>query len=98
MVARMRGRPHRLFGLAVPGGRVVAVVAARQGSSPAFGGRTAVRRYRGRLAAAGGSGPPLVFRFIVPGELGNAITTPASPQGFTYNPKPPRPLPPPDAN
>jgi LPS-assembly protein len=76
----------------------VAVVAARQGSSPAFGRRTAVRRYRVRLAAASGPVLALVFGFIVADALGIATTTPASAQGFTYNPRPPRPVPPRAAN
>src|SRR5436189_5398286 len=98
MAACVRGWPHRLFGLAVPGGRVVAVVAARQGSSPASGRRTAVRRYRSRLAAASGSVLALIFGFIVADALGVATTTPALAQGFTYNPRPPRPVPPRTAN
>src|SRR5437879_9455754 len=98
MAACVRGWPHRLFGLAVPGGRVVAVVAARRGSSPAFGRRTAVRRYRARLAAASGSVIALVFGLIVAGALGVATTTPASAQGFTYNPQPPKAHPPRVAN
>jgi LPS-assembly protein len=76
----------------------VAVVAARQGSSPAFGRRTAVRRYRPRLAAASASVLALVFGFLVAGVLGIATTTPASAQGFTYNPRPPHPVPPRAAN
>ncbi len=78
--------------------RVVAVVAARQGGLPAFGRRTAVRRYRARLAAASGSVLALIFGFILVGALGIATTTPASAQGFTYNPRPPRPVPPRAAN
>ena len=76
----------------------MAVVAARQGSSPAFRRRTAVRRYRIRLAAASGPVLALVFGFIVADALGIATTTPASAQGFTYNPRPPRPVPPRAAN
>jgi len=77
----------------------VAVVAARRGSSPAFGRRHAVRRYRVRLAAARGVGLlALVFGFIVAGALDIAATTPASAQGFTYNPRPPRVVPPRTAN
>src|SRR5450631_1497814 len=91
----MCGRPHRLFGLAVPGGRVVAVVAARQTGSPAFGRRTTVRRQRGRLAAAGGPVLALVLGIILADALGIAATSPASAQSFTYNPQPPRPKPPP---
>jgi LPS-assembly protein len=76
----------------------VAVVAARQGSSPVFGRRTAVRRYRARLAGASGPVLALVFGFIFAGALGIFTTTPASAQGFTYNPRPPRPVLPHAAN
>jgi LPS-assembly protein len=76
----------------------VAVVAARQIRSPAFGRRTIVRRHSGRLAAAGGPVVALLFGFIFTGALGIATTTPASAQSFTYNPIPPRPKPPPAAN
>src|SRR3979411_490813 len=93
----MRGRPHRLFSLAVPGGRVVAAVAARQRRSPAFGRRTRVRRYCTRLAAACGPVLALVVGIAFTGALGIVTTTPASAQGFTYNPRPPRPAPPPRA-
>src|ERR1700682_2755736 len=94
----MCGRPHRLFGLAVPGGRVVAVVAARQTGSPAFGRRTTVRRQRSRLAAASGPVLALVLGVILADALGIAATSPASAQSFTYNPQPPRRKPPPAAN
>src|SRR6202048_864083 len=94
----MRGRPHRFFGLAVPGGRVVAVVAARQRRSPAFGRSTLVRRCCARLAAAHGPVLALVLGVIVAGALDIATTSPASAQSFTYNPQPPRPKPPPAAN
>jgi LPS-assembly protein len=76
----------------------VAVVAARRGSSPTFGRRTAVRRYRARLAAVSGSVLALIFGFIVAGALDIAASTPASAQGFTYNPRPPRVVPPRTAN
>ena len=76
----------------------MAVVAARQIRSPAFGRRTTVRRHSGRLAAAGGPIVALLFGFIFTGALGIATTTPASAQSFTYNPIPPRPKPPPAAN
>src|SRR6202022_1771998 len=94
----MRGRPHRFFGLAVPGGRVVAVVAARQRRSPAFGRSTLVRRYCARLAAAHGPVLAVAFGIAFAGALGIVTTTPASAQGFTYNPRPPRPVPPRPAN
>jgi LPS-assembly protein len=76
----------------------VAVVAARQGGLPEFGRRTAVRRYRARLAAAIGPVLALVFGFILACMLGIVTTTPASAQGFTYNPRPPHPVPPRAAN
>jgi LPS-assembly protein len=76
----------------------VAVVAARQGGLPVFGRRTAVRRYRARLAAAIGPVLALVFGFILACTLGIVTTTPAAAQGFTYNPRPPHPVPPRAAN
>jgi LPS-assembly protein len=76
----------------------VAVVAARQRRSPAFGRRTPVRRHRGRLTAVSGPVLALVFGFLLAGALGVATTTPASAQSFTYNPRPPRPVPPRAAN
>src|SRR6266700_2041407 len=94
----MCGRPHRLFGLVVPGGRVVAVVAARQIGLPTFGRRTTVRRHSGRSAAASGPVLALVLGVIFAGTLGIATTSPASAQSFTYNPRPPRPTPPKAAN
>ena len=66
----------------------MAVVAARQRRSPAFGRRTAVRRHRPRLAVVSGSVLALVFGFIFAGALWIAADTPASAQGFTYNPLP----------
>src|ERR1700726_3331917 len=94
----MRGRPDRIFGLVVPGGRVVAVVAPRQIRSPAFRRRADVRRCGVRLAAVATPVLALVLGFIVAGALGIAATTPASAQGFSYNPIPPRPKPPKAAN
>jgi LPS-assembly protein len=76
----------------------VAVVAARQGRSPAFGRRTPVRRQRPRLAAVSLSALALVFGFVIAGALAIAVPTPASAQGFTYNPRPPRTVPPRAAN
>jgi LPS-assembly protein len=75
----------------------VAIVAARQGMSPALRRRTVVRRYGVRLAA-GGPILALIFGFVFAGMLGIALTSPASAQGFTYNPTPPRPIPPRTAN
>jgi len=76
----------------------VAVVAARQRRSPAFGRRTSVRRYRDRLAAASGPILALAVGLIFADALGLATITPASAQSFTYNPLPPRPKPPRAAN
>jgi LPS-assembly protein len=76
----------------------VAVVAARQTGSPAFGRRTTVRRQRGWLAAASGPVLALVLGVILADAFGIAATSPASAQSFTYNPQPPRPKPPPAAN
>src|SRR3954464_10787855 len=97
----MCGRPHRLFGLVVPGGRVVAVVAARQLRSPAFRRRSPLRRHWSRLAAArlptirlpSISLPivALLAGFALAGAIGLAWTGPAAAQGFTYNPRPPKP-------
>ena len=72
----------------------MAVVAARHNKSPAFGRRTLVRRYCGRLTAAGAPVFALVAALLLAGALGVATTTPASAQGFTYNPIPKRPKPP----
>ncbi|MDB5607639.1 MAG: organic solvent tolerance protein, partial [Bradyrhizobium sp.] len=76
----------------------MAVVAARQSRSPAFGRRTVVRRHRSCLAAASGPILALVAGLILAGALGFGLTTPASAQGFTFNPVPPRPKPPRTAN
>jgi LPS-assembly protein len=76
----------------------VAVVAARQWRSPVFRRRMCMRRYRARLTAVNGPVLALVFGFMVAAALGIATTTPASAQGFTYNPIPPRPKPPRAAN
>ncbi|TKW77631.1 MAG: LPS-assembly protein LptD, partial [Bradyrhizobium icense] len=94
MVARLRGWPHRVLGLAVPGGRVVAVVAARKLSSPAFRRRSPVRRQGSRMAAL----LILISGFIFAGATELAQVSPASAQSFTYNPRPPRPKPPPAPN
>lgn len=71
----------------------MAVVAARQRRSPAFRRRTVVRRYGSRLAAIHGPVLALILGFIFAGALEIGLTTPASAQGFTYNPGPTRPRP-----
>jgi len=76
----------------------VAVVAARQLRSPAFGRRICMRRYRARLTAFSRPVLALVVAFMFAAALGVATTPPASAQGFTYNPIPPRPKPPRAAN
>ena len=76
----------------------MAAVAALQRRSPAPGRRTAVRRHRGRLAAVRRTVLALMVGLLLTGVLGVALTTPASAQGFTYNPVPPRPKPPRVAN
>ena len=69
----------------------MAVVAARQGRSSVLRWSTRVRRHRSRLA---GSVLALVFGVIFAAALGIVLATPASAQGFTYNPQPPHPRPP----
>jgi LPS-assembly protein len=76
----------------------VAVVAARQGRSSAFGRRMFVRRHRSRLAAANRPVLALMLAFVVVGALDIAATSPASAQTFTYNPIPTRPKQPRAAN
>ncbi|WP_291867086.1 LPS-assembly protein LptD [Bradyrhizobium sp.] len=76
----------------------MAVVAARQGRSSALLRRTLVRRVWKRLAAAGRPVLTLAVALILAAALGMATTPPASAQGFTYNPRPPRPAPPRQAN
>ncbi|MEA2913844.1 MAG: LPS-assembly protein [Bradyrhizobium sp.] len=57
-----------------------------------------VRRYRARLAAATGPVLALVFGLMLADALGIALVTPASAQGFIYNARPTRPVPPRTAN
>jgi LPS-assembly protein len=72
----------------------VAVVAALQDSSPAFGRRTTVRRDRIRLLAV----PLLLAGLAFAALLDIAAMTPAAAQGFTFNPIHTRPKPPPPVN
>jgi LPS-assembly protein len=76
----------------------VAVGAALQRSTPAFRRRTVVRRRGRRLAAAIRPALALILGLIFAGAFGVALTSPAAAQGFTYNPRPARPLPPRTAN
>src|SRR5205807_683382 len=64
----------------------------------AFQRRTVVRRHGWRLAACCGSLLGLMFGLTLALVLDVATTAPASAQGFTYNPQPPRPKPPKVAN
>jgi LPS-assembly protein len=72
----------------------VAVVAALQGGSPAFGRRTAVRRDRFRLLAIRVLLAGLAFAAL----LDITAVTPAAAQGFSFNPIHTRPKPPPPDN
>ncbi|SIO57213.1 LPS-assembly protein [Bradyrhizobium erythrophlei] len=76
----------------------MAVVAALQSLTPAFRRRTRVRRYRDGLGAVSGPMIALLLGFALAGAIGLAATTPASAQSFTYNPRPPKPTPPPAKN
>ncbi|HTP92995.1 MAG TPA: LptA/OstA family protein, partial [Xanthobacteraceae bacterium] len=92
MAARVRGRPHRLFGLVVPGGRLVAMVTALQ-HLLSSSRRACADRKRLRLAIA----RPLftlVFVLLAAVTCELATTQAASAQGFSYNPRPPHPRPP----
>ena len=73
----------------------MAVVAARSLRSPVFGRRSPLRRQRSRMAAFGVSLAVLVATFAVAGAFSVAVTTEASAQSFTYNPRPPKPTRPP---
>ena len=72
----------------------MAVVAALQEGSPAFGRRTMMRRYCIRLFAV----PMLFAGLVFAALLEIAAMTPAAAQSFTYNPIHTRPKPPPPAN
>src|SRR5689334_12265368 len=87
----MRWRPHRLFGLVVPGGRVVAVVAALQGRTPAFRRRMSVRRQWCR-AAVWRPFCAVVLGLLLSGTFGLATSSEVFAQGYTYNPRPPKPV------
>ena len=76
----------------------MAVVAARHSLLPATERRAPLRRYRGRLTAASRTVGLLVLGLAVACALGLAAATPAAAQSFTYNPQPPRVVPPRVAN
>ena len=70
----------------------MAVVAARQVRSPASRRRAIVRRYCARLTTVCRPAFAALFGIVLAGVLGLATAPPASAQGFTYNPRPPRPV------
>ncbi len=76
----------------------MAVVAARHRLLSAFERRAPLRRHRGRLAAAGRAVGLLVLGLAAACALGLANAPPAAAQSFTYNPQPPRVVPPRVAN
>ena len=80
----------------------MAIVAARQTSSPTFGRRSFLRRYRGGaptvLASVLTSFLAIGLGAVFAAGFGVASITPAAAQGFTYNPPHTRPKPPPAAN
>ena len=76
----------------------MAIVAALQLRSPAFGRRTLLRRKRTRLSAVGASVIALLAGLVFAGAIDLALTVPASAQAFTYNPRPPKPPPRPAQN
>jgi LPS-assembly protein len=76
----------------------VAVVATRHRTLSTLQRRTVVRRHGCRLAARCGSLLALIFGLTLGVALDVATTAPASAQGFSYNPRPPHPLPPRTAN
>jgi LPS-assembly protein len=77
---------------------VAVVVATRERMLSAFRRRAPVRRDQSRLAAVSGAVLALMFAAVIAGALGLASATPASAQGFTYNPQPTRPVAPRVAN
>jgi LPS-assembly protein len=70
----------------------VAVVAARQGRSPASRWRAVVRRDGIGLTTVTRPVFAVLFGLAVAGALGFATALPASAQNFTYNPRPPKPV------
>ncbi|MFZ0811923.1 MAG: LptA/OstA family protein, partial [Bradyrhizobium sp.] len=85
-------RPHRLFGLVVPGGRVVAVRAALQGSWSVLQRRTVVRRESAVVTGVRKAVFSAAIGLLLFGALGLVATPPAFAQSFTYNPRPPKPV------
>ena len=63
-----------------------------------MGRRTPLRRHRSRLAAVSAPMIALLASIALAAVIGLAWTAPASAQGFTYNPRPPKPPPRPANN
>ncbi len=76
----------------------MAIVAARHSLLPASKRRAPVRRHCGRLTAASRAIAVLVLGLVAACMAGLATTAPAAAQAFTYNPQPPRVVPPRVAN
>lgn len=72
----------------------MAIVAARQGRLSVFRRCACARRQGTLLAAVRAPIVALIVGLLGAGALGIATSTPASAQGFTYNPTPLRPKPP----
>jgi LPS-assembly protein len=72
----------------------VTLVAALRECSRLFRPRGAARRQETCVPTRGLSLLPLLISLALTGMIGIATTTPAGAQGFTYNPRPPRPAPP----
>ena len=88
VAARVGGRPHPL-GLAVPGGRVVAIVAARHRMLP-HPAAPQCAATRGRLTAAGRGFPRWFSAWQLPARSDLSDGAPRRAQSFTYNPPAPR--------
>src|ERR1700733_8346312 len=85
-------RPHRLFGLVVSGGRVVAGVAALQSRLAEFSWRRAARRESVRMISVGKAVFAAALGLLLSVALDLATSPGAFAQSFTYNPRPPKPV------
>src|SRR6201999_1743803 len=91
VAARMRWRPHRLFGLVVPGGWLVAVVAALQTGLAALRRHRAARRTDVCMTGARKAILASALGLLLSAALGLATAPTAFAQSFNYNPRPPKP-------
>src|ERR1700761_2197103 len=85
-------RPHRLFGLVVSGGRIVAFVAALPAGLAAFRRRRAARRVGSRMIAVRKAALAGALGVLLSALLGLATSPTAFAQSFNYNPRPPKPV------